>query len=264
MKKLHNYFEIVMILGIMDLKLKYRSSKLGFLWSFLKPFLQFCVYYVVFAIFFHVGEGNSYALLLFLGVIIWGFFCDATGLGMNSYIGKKSIVTKINVNKVLMPVAAYITPALNFLLNFSIFFLLYILFDFEEFCRLSFSKIIILCMIFVDMGIIIVALNIILANINALFRDVQNMWDLILQYGVFVTPILYPLPIPDNLLLPYFSFNVLALPIEVAKAQLFQYNTKVFTDFYPFLIGHIVIAITLCSLAKIVHGKFSDKVADYI
>lgn len=264
MSRLHNYLEIVMVLGIMDLKLKYRSSKLGFLWSFLKPLLQFCVYYIVFAIFFHVGEGRSYALLLFLGVITWGFFCDGTGLGMNSYIGKKSIVTKININKVLMPIAAYITPALNFLLNFMMFFALYVALDFDEFCRLSIGKILTLLLVFLDMGVIIVALNIILANINALFRDVQNIWELVLQYGVFMTPILYPLPVPDQFLFPYFSINVLALPIEIAKAQLFQYNTKIYTDFFLFLAGHLVVVFALCLIAKAIHSKFSDKVADYI
>lgn len=262
MHNMRNSLEIILTLGIMDLKLKYRSSKLGFLWSFLKPLLQFVVYYIVFSVFLKVGKGSDYPLMLFLGVLIWGFFTEGTSLGMNSYLGKKAIVTKINVSKILMPVAAYVTPALNFLLNFLIFFTLYVCFSFHNLSNLSPVGVGLLLLMFLDIGVIIVALNVILGNLNAIFRDVQNIWELILQYGVFMTPIIYPLPVPDQYLVPYFFTNVLAFPIELIKMQFFVYETKIMDSYI--IIAHIVSLLILCAVAAIVHRKISDKVADYL
>lgn len=259
---MRNNIEIIFTLGLMDLKLKYRSSKLGFLWSFIKPLLQFVVYYIVFAVFLKVGKGNSYPLTLFLGVLIWGFFTEGTSLGMNSYLGKKSIVTKINVNKILMPIAAYVTPALNFLLNFLVFFVLYMVFSFNDFLNLHLGALLLFLLMFIDIGIIIISLNVILANLNSIFRDVQNIWELVLQYGVFMTPIIYPLPIPDKYLTLYFGSNVLAFPIELIKCQFFVYETKIF-DMH-IIAAHICSLIILAVVATIVHKKMSDKVADYL
>lgn len=257
-----NNIEIILILGVMDLKLKYRSSKLGFLWSFLKPLLQFIVYYIVFAMFLKVGEGVDYALMLFLGVLIWGFFVEATSLGMNAYLGKKSIVTKINVKKILLPIASYVTPAFNFILNSCIFILLYILLSYHNFSNVTWINIIVSLLMFIDLGLIIIALNMILTNLNALFRDVQNIWELILQYGVFMTPIIYPLPVPVEYLNVYFFFNVLAYPIEVIKSQFFTYNTQVYNDGILFV--HILSLVILWTIATYIHNKLSDEVADYL
>ena len=257
-----NNLEIVAVLGFMDLKLKYRSSKLGFLWSFLKPLLQFVVYYLVFAVILNVGQGSDYPLTLFLGVLIWGFFTEGTSLGMNAYLGKKSIVTKINVNKILMPIASYVTPALNFLLNFIIFAVLYAFFSFDNLMSLTVGNIALFLLMFLDIGIIIVSCNTILANLNAVFRDVQNIWELVLQYGVFMTPILYPLPIPDEYIVPYFATNVLAYPIELIKCQFFDYNTKIFNEHV--LLVHLCSLVVLMAVAAVIHRKMSDKVADYL
>lgn len=264
---LYNNLEIILILGFMDLKLKYRNSKLGFLWSFLKPLLQFIVYFIVFVILFKVNDGESYPLRLFFGVIIWSFFSEGTSLGLNSYVGKASIIKKINVNKVLLPIAAYITPALNFVLNFMMFLLIYFVFiltgnDPLPLNGFGIKNVIIAICMFIDLGIIIISINIILANLNAIFRDLKDIWDLILQYGVFMTPILYSLPVPEQYRVAYFGLNILAYPIEMLKLQFFEYKTLTI-DYYVLLV-HVIGIIFLCSLAIFVHKKINKKVADFL
>lgn len=106
--------EILFVISQMDLKTRYQNSKIGFLWSFLKPLLQFFAYYTVFKVFLKIDVSEDYPLRLFLGVLLWNFFVEATGNGLNSYIGKKSIVTKIKIDKEILPVASYLTALMNF------------------------------------------------------------------------------------------------------------------------------------------------------
>ena len=70
--------EVLVTIAKMDLKLKYQNSKLGFLWSFLKPLLQFCAYYTVFQVILHVNDSPDYPLRLLLGGLLWSFFVEAT------------------------------------------------------------------------------------------------------------------------------------------------------------------------------------------
>ena len=266
-KRILNYIEIILVLGFMDLKLKYRNSKLGFLWSFLKPLLQFCVYYIVFVLLFKVNEGESYPLRLFFGVIVWTFFAESTGLGLESYVSKASIVKKINIKKVLLPIASYITPALNFALNFLMFLAVYLCFvlmgnDPLPKGGFSIKNLIVWIAMLMDLSLIVIFINIILSNLNAVFRDLKNIWDLILQYGVFMTPILYSLPVPENYRVLYFGVNVLALPIEMMKLQFFEYKTLTI-DSNVFL-AHGIAQLILLLLAVLVHKRTSDKVADYL
>ena len=123
---IHNK-EVLFTISQMDLKTRYQNSKIGFLWSFLKPLLQFFAYYTVFRIFLKIDVSEDYPLRLFLGVLLWNFFVEATGNGLNSYIGKKSIVTKIKINKEILPVASYLTAFMNFLLTMIIFIIMFVI-----------------------------------------------------------------------------------------------------------------------------------------
>ena len=122
---IHHSKEVLLTISQMDLKTRYQNSKIGFLWSFLKPLLQFFAYYTVFRVFLKIDVSEDYPLRLFLGVLLWNFFVEATGNGLNSYIGKKSIVTKIKIEKEILPMASYLTALMNFLLTMIIFIIMF-------------------------------------------------------------------------------------------------------------------------------------------
>ena len=70
-------------LVVTDFKLRYQNSALGYLWSLLKPLFLFAIMYVVFVHFMRFGEGiKHFAPMLLLGLVLWGFFTEATKQGM--------------------------------------------------------------------------------------------------------------------------------------------------------------------------------------
>lgn len=254
--------EVLVTIAKMDLKLKYQNSKLGFLWSFLKPLLQFCAYYTVFQVILHVNDSPDYPLRLFLGVLLWSFFVEATGNGMNAYIGKKAIVTKVRVKKELLPIAAYLTAFMNFCFTMIIFLVVYIIFAVDNTIVLASGSIIRFIMFLILYSIFIVSINTILSTVNVLFRDLQSIWDIVLMYGVFLTPIIYPLEIPEKYLKLYYFINPLAFPIEEIKMAFFgdAGNWEKIEYFIPFLLAIIMWAV----IALFIDKKMGSKVADYL
>ena len=83
-----------------DFKLRYQGSFLGILWSVLKPLLLFAVMYVVFVRFLKFTDGTAtYPIILLLGISLWGFFTEATNIGMNSIVARGDLMRKINFPK---------------------------------------------------------------------------------------------------------------------------------------------------------------------
>lgn len=258
----HNY-EVIHTIAAMDLKLKYQNSKLGFLWSFLKPLLQFCTYYMVFGVILRVSDSPDYPLRLFLGILLWVFFTEGTSMGMNAYLGKKSIITKIKTPKEILPAAAYCSAAISFFLNLMVFLIVYHIYNLNFRFVYNFKNLLVFLCSFLVLSLFILSLNMILANLNTIFRDTQTIWEIILMYGCYLTPIMYTLPIPEKFLPLYYFVNPLAIPIESIRTIFFQTDVFLWEN-NRYMAAYMAAIVMWLLLAWMVNGKFKNKVADYL
>lgn len=256
-----NDFGLLYTIAKMDLKSKYQNNKLGFLWSFFKPVLQFCVYYLTFQVILNTSNDEDYPLRLFLGVLLWSFFTEATGSGMMAYFGKKSIITKVSIKKEILPVAAYLTAFMNFCFTMIVFLVIYHMFgDFKYMYNLPNLMIGILAL--VAYSIFIISMNVILATLNVLFRDMQSIWEVVLMFGVFLTPIIYPLPIDPMYLKYYYFLNPIAYPIELIKGVFFY--SEEFATMGEYAIYYLASLLLWTVVAVIVDITMKNKVVDYL
>jgi ABC-2 type transporter len=111
-------------------------------------------------------------------------------------------------------------------------------------------------------SILIISINIILSTVNVLFRDLQNIWDIVLTYGVFLTPIIYTIAIPKAYLKIYYFVNPLAYPIEEMKASFFGVSGVWQSPAH--LLSFILSVIFWVLIALIVRKRLGLKVADYL
>ena len=261
---LRHFFETVYVLAVMDLKLKYQNSFIGFLWSFIRPFLQFLVYFSIFGVLLKISKEQDYALALFYGVLVWAWFSEGTSLGMNSFIGKRSILTKVNVNKCVPPFAAFLTPTINYGINFCIFLFAFVLFGHTSWhFILTWGHLFLFVYSLLGIALLINTWNIILANLNVLFRDVQQIWELILTYGVFLTPVIYTLPIPKKYEVLYYSLNLLAYPLQNLKSIFFTSQPSRFADI-NITLGYLSAMVFWLLIALFIHYKLSKRVVDFL
>jgi len=252
------------VMALMDVKLRYQNSVLGFLWSFLRPMLQFFVYYTVFGVIFSMSSTPNFALKLFFGVLVWSWFSEGTSLGLQAFISKKSIITKIKTNRLLPPAAGLMTATINFFLNLCVFFSMYFLFGLESPVEDGLTnRVWMFIFAFLNIFILIGSVNIILANLNVFFRDMQMLWELALTYGIFLTPVIYVIPIPECYQPLYYGTVLLSLPFEIMKASVFGGSVIVYDR--PEIWGYYGGAmLLLVGMAYYCHVRFSKNVADYL
>lgn len=182
--------EAIRSLVVRDLKVRYKSSVLGFFWSFCKPLLMMLVLLFVFSqiIRFPLRHENlPFALHLLAGILAWTLFVGALMDGMHSLLANSNIIKKTNIPKEIFPFSTVIAHTINFLLG------LVVLLGVLVVCGIGFRWSIVLLPVIITCQIIfMLALALLLSALNTLYRDVASIMEIVVTAWFYVTPIIYP------------------------------------------------------------------------
>lgn len=176
-------------LVITDFKLRYKGSALGYVWTLLRPLALFAVLYVVFVHFLRIGSGvPHFAVYLLLGVVLWNYFTEVTNNGLSSIVGKGDLLRKLAFPRYVVVVAGSFSALINLVIN------LFVIALFMIINGVPFTFAILwLIPLIIELFVFALALAFILSALYVKFRDVNYIWELILQAGFYATPILYPI-----------------------------------------------------------------------
>lgn len=210
-KKKYQNLRIVKELVISEFKLRYQNSYLGYFWSLIKPMMLFGVIYVVFSVFMESPVEN-YPIYLLLGILLWNFFAEATLIGMNTFLNKRELVTKIYFSRAALIFASTISSLITLLLNLIIFFLFLWIGGISPGPEALFFILYLVEVYFIATGV-----TFILASFTIHFRDLQHIWEILLQIGFWLTPIIYPITLVPQLYHRYIFLNPLARIIEYSR-----------------------------------------------
>lgn len=168
-----------------DFKKKYKRTVLGMAWSVLSPLLMLLVMRLVFTQFFG-RTMEHYTTYLFCGNLIFSYFNEATGQGMQSLLSNSGIFTKVNVPKYLFLFSKNVQTLINFALTLIVFFL-FCIFDGIVFTwKFIFLLYPIVCLIFFNIGV-----GLILSALFVFFRDIQYLWSIFTQLLMYMSAIFY-------------------------------------------------------------------------
>ena len=182
-----------------DFKKKYKRTILGMAWSVLSPLLMLLVMRLVFTQFFGRNM-EHYTTYLFCGNLLFSFFNEATGQGMQSLMGNAGIFTKVNVPKYLFLFSKNVQTMINFGLTLCIFFVFCILDDITFTWKFILLLYPITCLILFNIGV-----GLILSALFVFFRDIQYLWSVFTQLLMYMSAIFYTIdgysPMVQNLFL---------------------------------------------------------------
>jgi len=204
-------FTLLKALAVTDFKLRYKNSVLGYLWSLLKPMTMFGVLYLVFSFFMRFAI-EYYPLYLLLGILLWNYFQEASVNGMNSLLNKSSLLKKLNVNKFIVVLASNVTTLMTLLLNLLIFFGFLIVFK----PSLNWGFLILFITIS-ELFLVGLGASLALSVSYVKLRDLSNVWEIVIQLGFWLTPIIYPLDVIPGRFHAFFAINPLHRILREAR-----------------------------------------------
>jgi ABC-2 type transport system permease protein len=178
-----------------DFKLRYQGSVLGYAWSLLRPLLLSAILYVVFVKFLRIG-GNvpHYPVYLLTGIVLWNFFSEMTTQSATSIVGRGDLIRKIKIPRWIIVISSSLSATINLLLNLLVVGVLAVINHVEPSLTLLLLPLALLQMYIFSLGI-----SFFLAAAYVKYRDINYIWEVVLQAGFYLTPILYPLSMIPNL-----------------------------------------------------------------
>ena len=186
-RKFKRYKPLLHELVMRDLRVKYRRSFLGYLWSLLNPLMMMAVMSVVFSYMFRFDIPN-YPLHLICGQTIWTFFATATTEALISVWGNGALIRKVYIPKYIFPLARVLS---NFVtLTFSLAAIVIVMLV----TRVPFTwKLLLTVYPLITLMIFSVGLSLILSSLSVYFRDVVHIYSVVTMAWMYLTPIFYPL-----------------------------------------------------------------------
>lgn len=178
---------LIMLLAFNDVKLRYRNSILGFLWTFLEPLLMLTVLYFVFT---HIIKSAipNYPIYLLLGLIVWYMFQRATTMGQTSLLDRSGLIQKVYFRREIIVLSACLTAFIMMTFEFGAFAVFVVAFRFVPPVTIALLPALLVVLFLLSVGI-----SLFLSVMTVHFRDLKFIWQIILQALFFVCPIIYQL-----------------------------------------------------------------------
>lgn len=188
------YRELLYLLVVRDIKLKYRRSFLGYLWSILNPLFIMLIMTLVFSQLFKFQIPNvSFAAYYLTGQVMFNFMSEATTMAIGSITGNGALIKKTYVPKYIFTFAKVTSSLMNLLFAMVALWFVMIFTGVKITLWCLFSPVVIL-----ELFIFCIGLGMFLAQAAVFFRDIQYIYSVLITAWMYLTPLFYPISILQN------------------------------------------------------------------
>ncbi len=231
--ELYSYREMILSLVRRDLKGRYKGSVLGFLWTFLNPLLQLCVYTFVFSVIMR-NNIEDYYLHLFVALVPWIFFSTSVSGGAGCIWSQQDMVKKIYFPREVLPVAFVTSQFVNMFYSFLVVFAVLIVSGKGiNIAAVFFLPVVMAVEYFLALGIALIV-----SAVTVYLRDLEYLLGIITMAWQFLTPVMYSIADVPARFVPVFFCNPMT-SIIIAYRDILYYKQlpKIETLFQAFLFG---------------------------
>lgn len=181
------FFELTLTLARTEFKLRYFGSVLGYFWSLARPLLFFGVLYVFFVQILGISKGEPhFGTYLLTGIWLWTYFGEATGNCVAALVQRESLLRKVRFPRMVVPLSVSLTATFNLMMNF-IAVVVFALADGVH-PTIRWLELLPIAAAFV---VLATGIGMLLSSLYVRFRDIQPIWDVVLQIWFYASPIMY-------------------------------------------------------------------------
>jgi ABC-2 type transport system permease protein len=256
------FWTLTWTLAVLDFRLKFFGSVLGYFWQLMRPLLLFGVLYFVFTELVRLGGGvNNYPVILLMGLIIYTFYAEATGTSVASVPAHESLVRKVHFPRLVIPLSVVLTTFMNFVLNFAVVVIFVLASGIEP--RWSWLEIVPLIG---ALALLSTGIGTMLAALFVRYRDVQPIWDVVLQVSFYGSPILYPIEkIPEQGLRTLIMCNPLAVIVQQARHAIVDPHAPSAAEAIGgavWLLIPLAVLVAVCVLGFVIFDRSAPHIAE--
>ncbi len=256
--RLIRYRDLIQVLVARELKVRYRRSVIGFLWSMLQPLATMVVLHLVFSSIFNFkGSGiTNFPVYALSGILFWNFFSQSILTSMNSLRTNSHILQKLPVPMAAFPIATLLSGLVNLFLALVPLFAILIFTGHPLGSSLLFLPVAILIAAVFTLGA-----GLLLAPMAVFFTDVVELVGVVLTLMFYMTPVFYPKSIvEDQSFYWVIHYNPVRSILEVFRDPIHLSKIPPATH----LTVAVVIAVVMLAIGAFAFRKTSDRVPFYL
>jgi len=210
LKELWQYRELLYFLVWRDLKVRYRQTAIGAAWVVIQPLLTMMIFTVVFSYFAKIpSDGVPYPIFAYAAILPWTYFSQSIGRCASSVIVDAGLITKVYFPRLLIPLAAVISPLVDFCLSLLILLGMMVWYGIAP----TWGLLVVPAFLFLTL-LTALGVGLWLSALNVRYRDVGHTVPFLIQNCMFASPVVYPVSlVPEKWQLLY-SLNPMVGVIE--------------------------------------------------
>lgn len=219
-KELWHYRELLYFFTWRDIKVRYKQTAIGVVWAIIQPLLTMIVFSLFFGKYGKMpSDGIPYPIFVYTGLLPWTLFSQSLTRSAQSVVSNGNLIKKIYFPRIITPLAASGSALVDFMISFSILFLMMLYYKISFGLGWLLFPLLIVLTFACSVGI-----GFWLSAVNVLYRDVRYTVPYMIQLGLFLTPVIYPVSILPEKYSWVLYLNPMAGMIETYRALLLGYK----------------------------------------
>ena len=254
--ELKKYRDLFYFLVVRNIKVKYKQTVLGGLWAIIQPLFSM----VVFTLFFGKlakmpSDGVPYPIFNYTAMVAWSYFSTALSSSSNSLVGNVNLISKVYFPRLIIPLTPVLSGLLDFIIAFSVLIGMMFFYHIYPTAMILLVPLLLLLTMLIASGI-----GMILAALNAKYRDIRFTIPFLMQIWMFASPIVYPASmVPEKYRLLY-ALNPMVGVIEGFRSALL--GTVAFP--IQMILISIVMSVTLFLIGSFYFKQMERYFADIL
>lgn len=183
--------ELLFYLIWREVAVRYKQTVLGVAWAVLQPVASMLIFTLIFSKLAKIpSDGIPYPIFVYAGLLPWTFFSAAVGAASNSLLSQQALLTKIYLPRLFVPASAVGTNLIDMAISFGVFAVLMIIYQVPLSISILMLPILVVLTVVAAFGI-----GLVLAAVTVTYRDFRYVVPFIVQIGLYVSPVIYPVSI---------------------------------------------------------------------
>ncbi len=263
------FWHLTYNIALIQWKMRFFGSALGYLWQLIRPLLLFGVLYVFFTVISHIGQdtgpsGNYYGTQLLGSIVLFNFFTEATIGAVRGVVDNEALVRKIHFPRLVIPISTVLLSVFNLALNLIVVLIFGLIQGVRPMLTWFELPLILALLVLLTAGCAML-----LSALFVYFRDVQPIWDVVTQVLFYASPVIIPLTTVQAKVGLTLTHVYMCSPLAVILQQFRHAMVNRAAPSASLAIGHsaalaipVVITLTIFALGFYVFNRTAPLVAE--
>lgn len=200
---LWTYRDLLYILAMRDVKLRYKQTALGIIWVILQPLVAALIFAVIFGRFANLpSSGVPYLPFVFAGMLPWNLFSGALQRAGNSLISDSRLISKVYFPRMTIPVASSAAVLIDFAVGLVVMLALIALYGIPLTANLLLLPVLLLLTLLISVGV-----SLFFSALNVYYRDFMYALPFLVQVWMYATPVVYSIDLIPPVVRNFYALN---------------------------------------------------------